>query len=338
MEYFKYLNSNTCSPDIVYELYSAVQDCKFLALKLYGSRHEDVMDTVYEHALVHFDPIKGSAKNYVIKLISNMGKNDYKKEVYDDTVMEVSSDNKSISDFSESKEFLEFSSDEEFNLDTKACIKALVPMLIKDADWFLDMNNSSKRKMNYKSILNSFSISVVKQALGELFECKDDISYINALSKECHYRRADSDRYLKSLEKTLIYRNTINNIVVCTVNGMRKGKYVYKLDIDRVVSSFINMFYSEQGVAYREICGLPIYCTLSGNLCYSLDTIRTALEQDMVGAILAQRTNLKVLHYEKKKEILLTSSREDEPSFILNIFKVGVTIPFEKLSLKKLKR
>ena len=96
------------------------------------------------------------------------------------------------------------------------------------------------------------------------------------------------------------------------------------------------MFYDIGGVGSRLIYGINVFCSLSGNVYFSKDDLFDSLEREIIGSVLAMRTNLKVLHYDRGKEMIFTSTRDDEPSVALTMFKTKVLIPLTRLFIGKL--
>lgn len=341
MRYYKYVRMQ--DQVFVFRVHKAVQACKAMAILKYRSRWEDALDDAYFHIIKNFDDSKGSLEHYAMSIVSTIYLNKYSKEVGSETVLEIESERKAMESVRVSNPYddlLDALEEEgtDYDEEVHQCIKYLLPLFIKDYEMFRS-KDSSDRKMKYSGLFDMFSFKVISSAVKILADdYYDDAKYINTLSKNCHVKNFKEDRYKSSLDKTLSYISRIDDIVRCKAIGVKRKKYAYLIDIVDVLSKIFSMFYDKEGVAQREIDGVPIYCSLSGQILLSKDELFETLEREIVGTLLALRTNLKVLNYERGKELVVTSTRVYEPEVIIQMFQAGVHIPMKKLMIGRVIR
>lgn len=339
MQYYKYVRKSDSV--LIFKIHQAVQNCKPLAMAKYKSNWEDALDDAYFHILEHFDESQGSLEHYAMSVVSTIYLNKYSREIGSEIVFDIESDKTAVKKDEVANPYNNMSFEEEdieYDKELKNCIQYLLPYFIKDYELFYS-KDSSTRKLNYNGLFELFPIKVLVDAVEILSKgYYEEAKYLNILSKECHMRNFDADRYKNSLDKTLAYDGRIGDIVKCKAIGVKRKKYVYSLNIESLIDRIYKMFYDIQGIASKVICDNTVYCTLSGKLICGKDTLYEALEREIIGSVLAMRTNLKVLNYEKGVEIILTSTREDEPSIILTMFKTGVHIPLTRLIMGKVEK
>ena len=332
MRYFDYAVKSDAV--LTYKIYQAVANCKQLAMAKYKANWEDALDTAYFHILENYDTSRGDLEHYAMSIVSTIYLNRFSKEVTSDVFLEMelgkcASKADKISNPYNSILFEE--EDIEHNNDLRSCIQYLLPYFIKDYELFYSRDGST-RKLKYTGLFEKFSSKIILEAVDTLSKrYYDEAKYLNTLSKSCHARDFDTDRYKSSLEKTLSYVGRIGDIVKCKYIANKRRKCIYRLDIDDLLGRVYTMFYDSDGVARRVIYEEVVYCSLSGKLLCSKEELFEVLEREIIGKVLSRRTNLKVLHYQKGVELLLTSSQDNEPSVILNMFKAGIYIPLKRL-------
>lgn len=332
MKYYNYIQQSDTT--FAYRVYLAIAKCKKLAIAKYKSNWEDALDTAYFHVLDNFDDSKGDLDNYAMSIVSTIYLNKFSKEVTSDLVISIESDKSALEDSKTTNPydylFLE-EEDIEYSTELENCIQYLLPYFIKDYELFYS-KDASTRKLKYKGLFERFTPKVIMEAVNKLTEgYYDEVKYLNTLSKSCHARDYDTNRYKNSLDKTVSYVGRIGDIVKCKYVSKKRRKCIYLLDIEDILSRVYTMFYDEDGIARRVIYEEVVYCTLSGKLVCSKQELYEVLEREIIGKLLALRTNLKVLHYVRGAELLVTSTQDSEPSIILNMFKAGIYLPFKRL-------
>lgn len=338
MKYYRYVRNSDSV--LAFKVHNAVMNCKQLAIAKYKSNWEDALDDAYFHILEHFDESQGSLEHYAMSVVSTIYLNKYSREVGSDIVFDIESDKYAVEKDEETNPYNMYFEEEdvEYSKQVGDCIQYLLPYFLKDYELFYSKDVST-RKMNYKGLFELFSAKVILEALETLSKgYYEEAKYLNELSRSCHMWNFSPDRYKNSLDKSLSYLNRIGDIINCKQIGVKRKKYAYELNLDDLLEKIYMMFYSEEGIASRLICEDRVYCSLSGKLLLDKEELFNALESDIIGSVLAMRNNLKVLHYEKGKEIIFTSTREDEPSVILSMFKTGIHIPLTRLIIGKVEK
>lgn len=333
MHYYDYVRD--VSPEVMVKVHAAVNKCVNLAKSRYGSRYQDALYDAYHHIVTHFDEAQGDLMHYTARVVSTIYRKHNAREVYSETVLDIESDKVALDECENVglENIIAWENEAEYNIELGRCIRHLLPSFLKDYELF-KTKDRTKRKMNYAGILQQFSVKILWDTLTILSDSYyEDAKYLDELSKNCHCRKFDPDRYKLSMDKTLEYVYRKDKIVNCKSKGLNRNKYAYCIDIPNMLGKICNFFYSEEGVARRVIYGNKVYCSLSGRLVLSKEELLTYLEEEIVGSILAMRTNLKVLHYQKKSELILTSTHEDEPSIVLPMFGAGIAIPMSRLTI-----
>lgn len=339
MKYYKYVRMQ--DQVFVFRVHQAVQACKALAISKYKSRWEDALDDAYFHIIKNFDDSKGSLEHYAMSIVSTIYLNKYSKEVGSETVLEIESERKAMESVRVSnpyEELLDVIEEEgtDYDEEIHLCIKYLLPFFIKDYEMFRS-KDSSDRKMSYKGLFDMFPFKVINSAVKTLTDkYYEDAKYLSNLSKSCHIKNFKADRYKNSLDRTLSYISRVGDIVRCSAIGVKRKKYAYLIDINDILNKIYTMFYDSNGVARRVIDGTILYCSLSGQIVLTKEDLYDALEREIIGTLLALRTNLKVLNYEKGKELVVTSTRVYEPEVIIQMFQAGVYIPMKKLMIGRI--
>lgn len=336
MHYFDYVKS--LDPYLSVRVHAAVKKCQALAKSRYGENWQDALDEAYHHILTHFDESQGDLMHYTMRVVSTIYRKHNAHEVCSDTVLDIESDKLALQECENIgfENIVAWENEIEYDSDVQRCIQYLLPSFLKDYELFKS-KDGSQRKLSYPGILSQFSSKVLWGAITILSDSYyEDAKYIDNLSKNCHYRKFAPDRYKASMDKTLSFVSRIGKVINCKAIGFNRKKYVYGIDIRDLLGKMFHFFYTEGGVARRVICSNVVYCTLSGRLVLTKDELFTYLEQELVGSILAMRTNLKVLHYEVGSELLLTSTHEGEPSVVLSMFGAGVVISLNRLTVGRI--
>ena len=332
MKYYKYIR--TSDVDLTYRIHKAVQDCKPLALAKYRSNWEDALDDAYFHILEHYDESQGSLEHYAMRIVNTIYMNKYSREVGSETVYDIESTKYAMEKDEETNPFNNIALEEEdieYSTELKRCIRYLLPYFIKDYELFYSKDGST-RKMNYKGLLDMFPAKMILEAMDVLVQgYYEEAKYLANLSKNCHVRNFDADRYKNSMDKTLSYVGKIGDIIKCKSISKRRKKYAYVLDIEDFLEKLYEMFFSDEGIASRVIYEDIVYCSFSGQLVCDKRELLGLLEKELIGSLLSLRTNFKVLNYVRGKELILSSTSGDEPVVILSLFKTGIYVPLTRM-------
>ena len=338
MKYYAYVESiDTKVFDMVF---TTVSKYKPLAISKYGSNWKDALDATLFHVLSHYDLAKGSLESYVCSIVSTIHLNRFSKEFNmgidpdsEETLFDVKADEYAIQKSEETNplsELLAKEEDEEYAQNLSSCVHYLLPYFLKDYELF-KTRDASNRKLNYSGLFTKYSAQVIADAVDVLASDYEAAKYLKVVSKGCHARNFGTDRYKKSIDKSLEYITRIGDIVKCKAHGVVRQKYIYLLDIQDILNSLSIMFYSEEGIAVRKIYDTDVYCSVSGQLILDKKELYKTLEREIIGSLLASRTNLKVLHYDVGKELLLTSTNFEEAPIVLQLFQTGIYIPMVRL-------
>lgn len=340
MMYFKYVGKIDSQTSL--EIFQKVRQYEPLAKKVYGGNSanwESALDDAYFHILNHYDASKGPLEGYITKIVKTIHLNKYSretnKEVESDVLLDISSDKYAMSQDNYTNPcdlIVDKEEDITRDSDVMNCVKYLLPYFLKDYEVFYS-KGEVHRKFSYKGIFEKFSVNVLYKSVTELLKYYEEAKRISTLAKSCHVRNFAPDRYKSSVDKTIIFICKIGDIVKCKMAGVKRKKYVYSLNLNDLLDKLIDMFYVDDGIAKVIICGIDVFCSLSGQFYYSIDELKNSLETEIIGTILALRTNLKVIDYKKNDEILFSSTNEDEARIILSLFNTGVYMPLVKLTV-----
>ena len=346
MNYYKYANSLNLT---IHEIYTTVYNYRHLAMARYGVNWEDAIDDTFHHILEHYDKSKGELGPYVHRIINTIHLNKYAHETNrgigdgEETELDVESDKRAVELDSETNPYNLVMITQEDNIEyqesLKACVDYLLPYFLVDYEFFKTKDTSLRnRSVKYTDLFKKFSYKEISEAMDILNSYYKQAKYIKTLSDSCHIKGFGDDRYQKSLDKTLSYEARIGDIIRCKAVGAVRRKYPYLLDIKDVLGRIFIMFYDEDGVASTKIGDTTVYCSLSGKLLLSKEELFHRIENEIIGSILARNTNLKVLHYEKGKEMILLSTKEEVPSIVISMFKAGIYIPLTRLVMGKVEK
>ena len=315
MRLFKYLS--TKSTKEMYDIFNVVSSLKKYAQIKYKDNYEDALDASYMHIVEHYDPSKGDLKNYAIKVVGTIGLGSNKKELANEEQTRLSLDSKTASEFFNSPiDSLE----ENFkSSNINSCIKDMVSLFVKDFKFFATQS-TKYRKMDYKELLDKYSVESIVNAKNYLMEkYSNEIEKFISYSKVASIRNFNEDRYLKSLDTSLEYKGSLNDIILIKRKQGSHVKKVYRVLIEENINTLLDLFYTNTDYGKILIADVPIYLSLSGKIVDSEEELRCSLERELVGSLLS-RTSLKVIHYDKGNEILLSSTKDVQYSvFIENI-------------------
>lgn len=330
MRLFKYLS--TKSTKEMYDIFNVVSSLKKYAQIKYKDNYEDALDASYMHIVEHYDPSKGDLKNYAIKVVGTIGLGSNKKELANEEQTRLSLDSKTASEFFNSPiDSLE----ENFkSSNINSCIKDMVSLFVKDFKFFATQS-TKYRKMDYKELLDKYSVESIVNAKNYLMEkYSNEIEKFISYSKVASIRNFNEDRYLKSLDTSLEYKGSLNDIILIKRKQGSHVKKVYRVLIGENINTLLDLFYTNTDYGKILIADVPIYLSLSGKIVDSEEELRCSLERELVGSLLS-RTSLKVIHYDKGNEILLSSTKDVQYSVVLPLFDKNVSIDFERVVIKE---
>ena len=330
MRLFKYLS--TKSTKEMYDIFNVVSSLKKYAQIKYKDNYEDALDASYMHIVEHYDSSKGDLKNYAIKVVGTIGLGSNKKELANEEQTRLSLDSKTASEFFNSPiDSLE----ENFkSSNINSCIKDMVSLFVKDFKFFATQS-TKYRKMDYKELLDKYSVESIVNAKNYLMEkYSKEIEKFISYSKVASIRNFNEDRYLKSLDTSLEYKGSLNDIILIKRKQGSHVKKVYRVLIEENINTLLDLFYTNTDYGKILIADVPIYLSLSGKIVDSEEELRCSLERELVGSLLS-RTSLKVIHYDKGNEILLSSTKDVQYSVVLPLFDKNVSIDFERVVIKE---
>lgn len=341
MKYFLYSAGPNRSQYTMQRIFNAVQSMKGMAISRYGGRYQDALDAAFFHVIDNYDEAFASGEegleHYVASVVSKIHRGSLKREVLSDTVLDIVSDEKSVREdqMINPYESISINAAEDFKRDVHACMDALVPNFLKDYELF-NGNSSAERKANYKDIYARFPDSVIKEAVSRMRSYYEEAKHLNSVSKQCKMRTFSVDRYKCSMDEAVKFTGYINGIAVCTYATSRVKRSVYRVLLPEFVEEVIREFYSSPTqCGYRVIHGHDIYCTLSGKLVDGIDALRESIETDILGALLARAVNLRVVDYQKGKQLLVSSAKSEEHGMIFRAFNKDVVLQLSRLVVRR---
>ena len=330
MRLFKYVS--TKSPKEMYDIFNVVCSLKQYAKIKYRDNYEDALDASYMHIVEHYNPSKGDLKNYAIKVVGTIGLGSNKKELANEEQTRLSLDNKTASEFINSP--LDSLEENFKSSSVNSCIKDMVGLFVKDFKFFAT-SSSKYKKMDYKELLEKYSIESIVSAKNYLMEeYSDEIERFMSYSKVASIRNFSEDRYLKSLDTSLEYKGVLNDIILVNRKQGSHIKKVYKVSIKENIDMLMDLFYSDTNYGKIVIADVPIYLSLSGKIIDTEEELRSSLERELVGSLLS-RTSLKVINYDRGNEVLLSSTKDTQYSVILPLFDKNVSIDFNRVVIKE---
>lgn len=330
MKLFKYLSGKSIKE--TYDIFKAVSDLKYNAISKYKNNWEEALDEAFFHIMENYDSSKGELKHYATKVVGTIFLNKDKKEIADGEKTEIGLD------LLTAKEYIN-SPEESFDENTKSndindCIKDMVHLFVKDFKFFTS-SNSKHRKMNYTELFRNYSLDSISRARDYLLnKYKDGVEQFVNLSKSTSIRSFDENRYLKSIDSSIEYVDSLNDIVIIRRKQGSHIKKIYKIDLSSIIDRMIEVFYSDGNCGKITIEGVSIYLSLSGKIMNSIEHLKNSLESELVGSILS-RTSLKVLRYERGSEILFSSTKDTQYDVVLPLFGRNISIGFERVVIKE---
>lgn len=331
MRLFKYLSSK--SPKELYDIFKIVQSLKPYAKSKYGNNFEDALDASYEHIIKNYDSSKGELRNYAIKVVGTIWLNSNKKELASDEQTRISLDVKTAKDFVNSSTEERMEEDLKSN-NVNSCINDMVGFFVKDFKFFIT-TNSKYKKMDYSELRDKYTSESILSAMRYLNKTySEEIGKFVAYSKQSSIRNFDENRYKKSIDTSLEYKGNLNDIILVKRKQGSHIKKVYKVSIEDTINKIMELFYSDTNYGMIIVANIPVFLTLSGKIVDNVGDLKYSLEKELVGSLLS-RTSLKVLHYDRGNEILLSSTKDTQCDVVLPLFGKNVSINFERVVVKE---
>lgn len=333
MKLFRYLSSTKDIKE-TYKIYKVVRDLKPYAISKYKSSWEDALDEAFFHILENYDSEKGDLEHYATRIVGTILLNKDKKEVANDEQTKLGLDLKVASEYKSST--LELIFEDEKSQDIKECIQDMSKLFANDLKFFIS-NNAKDRCMNYSKLFEKYSVKVISESKKYLVDTYfEDVKNFIEAGKGSSIRNFPGDRYLKSLDEGVEYIGELNDIVIIKRKQGSHMKNAYRVYIPDLLDMFHKLFYDDDGILTIDFENTKIFLTLSGRFVDSVEKLNECLERELVGSLLS-RTSLKVFHYEKGNELLLSGTKDIQFSIILNIFGKNVSVDFNKAVVKEVK-
>lgn len=331
MDYFKHaqlLKKN--NPYRAWKIYEVVYQgtLKYYAKKIYGNRFEDALDMAYSHILENFNGDKGELEHYATVVIGTINLGMYKYEIDHEEVLEITADQTAYSE--NHGDPLDVILDGEAELqssEVNECISYLLPFFIADYKFF-KTRKAADRSLAYSELYNKFKAKTIYEAVNVILEKYDKpMEELIAIKKSLKFRNYSEDRYEKSMDSSVTFLNEVSGIILYKKEKGKMSKLLYSIDLQDTIYNCVKQFYT--GKLNRNIGGLDVYCSLSGQIICDEDRLYETLENELVGGVLSKLQLMKVLKYERTKELVLVASKAISYNEItLKILGCPFRIPF----------
>lgn len=328
-----------------------VEKLKPYATTIYKSLWQDALDAAFFHIIKHFDfsisdedtdSLEDKLYRYSTRVVGTILLGKYNHEIEHEISLINGMDRESISAENRMNplSILLDSEDEASSHDLESCIDYLTPYFILDYKFFKSQK-ADHRKLKYTELFEKYSTTVISQAIQ--FLC-DNYSNIMDLLYEnisnTRYRLFAKDRYKNSLDQTIRYRGFINNTIIYESNTRVKGnKSFYYFSIEETISDILSEYYSVENTAHSgkfKIHNKIAYVSLSGNIVFSVNELRDYLEYEIIGAILAKISRLRVVVYQQGKYMILSSPKNDECGLAFSMFDTSYKTYFKRMVSKRI--
>lgn len=329
MEYFRHSRASDIAK--VSEVFNVVQGLQGYAKTIYKSRWEDVLDMAYFHILNNFDwEGDNDLLHYATKVVGTIGLNIHAHEIEHDTQLDIAMDKKSLNTQGLTPEEV-LLDEKEYSDGLEDCVSYLLPSFILDYKFFKS-KKSEDRILEYKGLFKRFPEMLVAESMKVLIERYGNVvEELYQIKEKANFRNFPEDRYKASLDTSLEFEGIFKGIVLYKKTEGRMTKVFYELDIRSLLKSLYQSYYSTY--ATRLVGDITVYVTLSGQFLLGEEKLLETLEREVIGALLARNSFLKVAMYEKGNLMVLTSSR-DLDVLVLNIFEKPFNIYLRKLTAK----
>ena len=339
MEYFGYIKD--ISPYFMYLAQQAVKKQTPVAKARYHGGWEDALDASFMHIIHNYDPAKSvGLENYAARVVSTIYRSKFSREVKDDTVMTIASNEQAVAQEDEVNPehiLYELESDSEFLEDVNDCVQDLIPYFLEDYELFTG-KSSAGRKLNYAEIMKKYAYNskIFVTAVKKLAVHYEDAKYLDELSKSIHKRVFPSTRYLQNTDKSVKYVGEVNNIHVCELTT-RTRKYLYRVGISAFVEMLLKKYYSEEDTfAKRTIFGTECFVTLSGEKVIGRDRLKEILEDEVVSLFLSKNLSYRVVSYSHGKDLIISSAKDDKAGYVITAFGTNYELTFDRLIVRKI--
>lgn len=347
MNYFRYCKEKQ-SPVTIRKIYDLMWGGKLknYAKVIYKAKWEDALDLAFQIVVQNFDPKKGNLENYATKTIRTCMMQYHRREVpYEfmenmpskEVISKMGTSKKPVKKIEKKPPKVLFKREEILsNMKVEGdvnegCLEEVVPLFIKDYKTFV--NSKILDIDEYRDILSRYSPRDLINALIYLRdEYSDVVGAFYDVKKSCSKRKYNPDRqnniaphiqYIRVLNNTILYRKLKNST----------EKYFYSVSIDETVKMFLAKFYNKSMPSYLTLFGTTVYCTLTGNILYSLDELCESLKSDIVG-ILTSRLNIRIL-YRDEERVFFLSNNELEMNLGVSFFGVSANIEIRNTPSKE---
>lgn len=337
MHYFEH--AETVNMVIAHEIFMVVESLKPFARKKYGDNYQDAMDATYMHVLKHYKDLEGAnLEHYTTSIMSKILMNSHKHESVSDMQTQIEADKRAVENdgFSNPESILTEGLGEQDG-SFEECVQFLIPRFIHDHEiWAMKKIGGKNDHEDYTGIFRQFSVLVIYSAMEYLLkDFYEEAKYIDEFAKDCPMRRFSGDRYKDSWDNDIVYEGMVNDIAVCRFKNTRIRRYIYSIDIQSLLDDIVKTFYQDGMIGYRKIHTVPVYVSFSGQICYSLEELKSNVENELLGAMFARVVSLNCIDYDRGKRILLSSSKVDEVGIIFNIFETKIQMPLRKHVVRK---
>lgn len=337
MNYFDYVESLDISR--IMRIYRAVWSLKGYAISIYKNLWEDALDQAFFHVLANYNEESGGdLMHYATKVVGTIMLNKYSHEIEHDIALDDGMTKKSAEeDISVNPLNIIIETEDMLQVkDVKKCRRYLFPMFIQDYKFFLT-KKSEFRKCSYKGIFGMFSTDVIMDTMDYYAKTYGpDMYRLGELKSQCKYRNFPSDRYKSSLDPNLEYSGMLNGVLLYRVASKRGARYFYRFDIKKTLDIICGSYYrSKDCVAHTVVEGKDIFCSLAGKIVIGMDELRETLENEIIGSLLAKVSIFRVLRYERGVDIILSSTKETDMLFPIEVFGYVFKVGFERVPSKR---
>lgn len=313
MDYFKHstLGYNAYKSLVVHQVLSGLAGYAKSCYSGSGNgAWEEALNLSYFHIMENFDwKCEADLTHYATKVVRTILINKNAKETGEETTLIAAIDKKSFQEnYLNPLDLIPPMGKDSISLDTEDCMDYLVPMFIKDYKFFKS-KKPEDRVLTYNGLFDKFSEATVASAMACLVDTYGkDVEEFLELRNLCHFRNFPKDRYKNDLDETVEYKCMFKNVLIYKRLSGRLSRGFYRINLEEVLLCLVETFYV--GKLSKKIRGVNVYCTLSGNLVLTEEELVDTLEREIVGAIIARVQGTKVLCYEERKSLIISSSKD----------------------------
>lgn len=336
MNYFNYTKKFDIHRSL--RIYQAVQNLKGYAITIYKNLWEDALDQAFFHILANYDEESGGdLEHYATKVVGTIMLGKYNHEIEFDLALDDGMNKKSAEDVSANPLNILLENEDQMQIrDFERCRKYLLPLFVQDYKFFMTMRQEYRR-CSYTGIFDMFSSDVILYTI-KYYARKYGraMERLGSLRKGCRYRNFPGDRYKKSMDTSVEYRGMLSGTLLYKLLSRRGVKCFYLIDIRGMLNSIIQDCYLRESCeAHIVVEGVDIFCTLSGRIAVGMQEMRDALENDILGALLSKVSTFKVVRYERGVDMIISSTRETDMRFPVEVFGCTYYLDFERVPSKR---